>query len=110
MKFQKIFFGICIMAATSAQADSKKCYIDLTGSPYCVSKANAKRFCDSIKPDDETLLKTKKCFKEMESMAPNAQMVQTMCLGGFKQTGDPDQDSSNCNIAEPLKQSSPVAR
>ena len=93
----KAGYFVLMLFAVNCFADEKGCYIDLTGSPYCISRANAGQICKSLGATDAGLMQIKKCLNDFSAqfggMSPQ---VQTMCLMGFVRTGDPQQDSSNC--------------
>lgn len=80
--------------------DIDKCFHDITREPYCVSKANAERFCKMPIALDSF----KSCFNKMKAMSSNIKDVQAICLGGFVSKGN-DQDSSNCGSARAPKSS-----
>ncbi len=86
-----------LLATQQAWADAKGCYIDLTGQPYCITRANADRYCDREGKSDQALMEAKRCMlknqKQYHGITPK---LQTLCLGGYIHTGDPLKDSSNC--------------
>lgn len=93
----KAFYIALVLSAVNCFADEKECNIHLTGSPYCVSRANAGRICRTVGATDDGLLKIKKCLVDFSTqLGGMSRQVQALCLAGFVQTGDLQQDSSNC--------------
>lgn len=83
-------------AKLEAQAEpkNKDCYVALTGDPYCVSKANARRFCNMA--DNQALAVAKQCITNFKPMAPNKFILHSTCLGGGEVGLNPEEDKSNC--------------
>lgn len=97
--------GFTKMSAPTGDKEikNKDCYIALTGKPYCVSKYNARQFCNSVDPDEKALGMVKSCIQK--NLAPGLPpfIIHTTCLGMGSTTGDPTDDSSNCSASGAAK-------
>lgn len=76
------------------------CYTELTSKPFCISRANATSFCETINNDTSSLAAAKKCLKDFKNQGFPASQSTMLCLMGYVKTGDPKQDTSNCENAK----------
>jgi len=96
MKFAVFIFLVTFSVIGLAESNLSDCTRGLMSQPLCITKINAKSFCQKMGDSVDAIAAISDCFQQLGALTQNKQELTMLCLAGYKTSSKASDNKSLC--------------